>query len=146
MDRWIETPTISSALPTSPPQRQEESLGELTQAEITAGIEARFERDGPQVSRSEWARRAEPKIENAILRHLPDDARLLGVECRDTLCRIEIRYRDRSSYTAAVEGMLFTAEPVWEGQTVNFILRENDNEVVSRSYFAKEGTLLTPED
>ncbi len=111
----------------------------MTEAQMNETAERRFDK---QTYDAGWAHDAQGRIQKNIGAQLPEKSKLLRVECRETLCRVDMEFADLDALRKGLNGMLLSRVPVWDGPTLNYVLSTSaDGKCVSRSFFGQLGSL-----
>jgi hypothetical protein len=88
---------------------------------------------------SAWSDKAVQQINQAYATHLPEGATLRSVECRTSICRMELRYKDEESHHQFVKQTLFAREGMWNGPISAIITDRNEGDVGGLVYFGRQG-------
>ena len=88
-----------------------------------------------------WKQDAEVSARRQIVSGLPPEARAGNVECRSSMCRVEIVHQSADSYKAYVGKMLDNVEREWKGQVMGTIMEQRPNgSVVAEHYYVRPGS------
>jgi hypothetical protein len=110
---------------------------EPTVAQIRDAVDAKFVADRFDPG---WSRDATAKAREDTLAALPAGSRLVGVECRTSMCRVEATHRDMDAYREFMHAGLDAPKQVWDGPRMVTILRtEADGEIVSVAFLGRRG-------
>jgi hypothetical protein len=131
-DDGAPSPVGSSGLPGATPE------------EVRDSVEAKFLGEGQDPA---WSRTAGYRARSTVLRSLPSESRLSGIECRASMCRVETTHPNESAYQQFMRAPMRSLENAWPAPSLVTVLRtEPDGEVVSVMYLAREGSgPLVPE-
>ncbi|WP_437831028.1 hypothetical protein [Sorangium sp. So ce1153] len=135
----------ATELPAAPPPRTSVELADgrksLSLADGQARVERVFHEEAPD---PDWAREAEIALQEKIAAALPRSSALRSVECRASLCRVEVAYRD-----PADGGRFFDAafknpdSKIWNADTFSTPPRpDGRGNTIVVSYLAREGEAL----
>ena len=82
-----------------------------------------------------------------IVRAMPTGSKLLALECRQSLCRVEVSHSDLASHQKFMHEAFFRAGGEWEGPTMSTLAdRSGRTGVVTISFLARPGASVDPED
>ena len=111
----------------------------MTEAQMNETAERRFDK---QTYDAGWARDAQDRLQKKIGAQLPEKSKLLRVECRETLCRVDMEFADQDALRNGLNGLLLGRVVVWDGPVLNYVLSTSaDGTCVSRSFFGRPGSL-----
>ena len=109
-----------------------------------AFLELSFSSQAPDAS---WAENARDEIEAIVQPLTNQDTRLLSVDCRTTLCRVELVHSDVNAFHALAMATLNGGVRGWKGAVSGALLRtEADGSARSVMYLAKQGTEMPVPD
>jgi hypothetical protein len=132
-DKGTEGQQRRDTTATPPAPEPEPSTEELRDA-----LEVRFNDEAPDRS---WSAQAAQEARAQVDAHLPADSRVLGVDCRTTLCRVETSHRSLENYRNFLTASFLSSEFEWQGPVMATILREESSGgVVSVAYLTRPGS------
>jgi|HubBroStandDraft_1064217.scaffolds.fasta_scaffold117426_3 hypothetical protein len=86
----------------SPPEQAGTQRPPPTLAEVQNNVLAAYAKESIDTS---WSRTAERKLQQSITRGLPDGSRLLSMECRSTMCLLQLQHPDsKAAHTLLHQG------------------------------------------
>jgi hypothetical protein len=85
-----------------------------------------------------WSQEASRQLTATILEHLPGGSRLKSLDCRSTMCRVEIAHRDQAAHGPFLR-QGFTR---WPGSIFVAGEQEDAGELIVTLLAAREGTEL----
>ncbi|WP_437677062.1 hypothetical protein [Sorangium sp. So ce131] len=103
-----------------------------------AHVEALY--SGEAVDRS-WAASAEQRLDEGLRRYFGEGSRMVSVDCRTSLCKVNVFHQGLSEQTAFVE-KAFRANDYWPGARMAWRQAHPDGSVTSELYFVKDGEPL----
>lgn len=114
-----------------------------TEAELVANVERRFQREPVDAAFSADTRRL---VEQELVAQLPDRRNLRAVECRGTLCRIDLEFQDASEQERYLAGK-FDIASMWKGPYLSLPQAEEGDGAIHSVIFLSRGDqqLLTPD-
>jgi hypothetical protein len=87
-----------------------------------------------------WRREAEVSAQRQVSTGLPADASAGPLECRSTMCRVEISYKDMDSYKEYVKKSIESADREWKGGVMGLVIERHDNgSVRAEHYYVRPG-------
>jgi hypothetical protein len=96
-----------------------------------------------------WSDNAAGRIRVGLTGHLPSGSSINNVECRTTICSVELQHRDAESYHEFVRSALLGAnDGLWGGPFSAIITNQDESGVRAQVFIAREGYSLpqpTPE-
>jgi hypothetical protein len=128
-----ESPAPATAAPEAPPAPTAPavSMGDMQDA-----VESKFVSDKQDVS---WSRPAADRARTTILALLPEGSRLDSIDCRASMCRVEVTHPDERSFHQFTLAPSRALDRAWPGSSMVALLRTEPNgEVVSVSYLGRE--------
>jgi hypothetical protein len=124
-------PSFRSDDPPAPPANAahaDPSTPPPSEAEVRQAPQTHFESQGVD---PHWSRDTQRKAEEKLNSLLPADSRLLSVECRESICRVESEHQDIDTFRAFVRSDLFSPELRWEGPMMATVTNTDSNGRVS---------------
>ncbi|WP_437597606.1 hypothetical protein WMF28_33540 [Sorangium sp. So ce590] len=103
-----------------------------------AHVEALY--SGEPVDRS-WAASAEQRLDEGLRSYFGKGSRMLSVDCRTSLCKVNVSHQGLSEQIAFVE-QAFRANDYWPGARMAWRQQNPDGSVTSELYFVKDGEPL----
>jgi hypothetical protein len=125
-----------------PPEPAKIETQELSVEEISQRVDSEFEAE--PVS-SAWSREADPRARAQLTRSLSGDTQLADLQCRASICKAVLSYRDRKSYDAFSSRLSLNPPTNWTGQVVYSEPHERPDGTfeISEYLFAPERTPLS---
>jgi hypothetical protein len=106
-------------------------------------LESSFFHEGPD---HEWAELARRSIQEKVVSLLPEGSSIRSLECQSTLCRMELIHGNNETYRQ-FQHRQFQDGPLWKGASVTRTEKgPRDGEILTVSYFAREGYPLSLPD
>jgi hypothetical protein len=100
-----ETPQPVAAKPAEPPS--------MTVEQMRQGVLAAYGKENRDFA---WGPEAEKKLDTALRTALPKGSKLLSMECRSTMCRLEISHSDGAiAHTGGPDGWMSSLTHEWGG-------------------------------
>ena len=93
-----------------------------------------------------WSDRATTQVAAALAGHLPEGASLGKVECRMTMCSVELQYRDVGSYDEFVRSTIAGNSDLWAAPISAIITSQDEHQVRAQLFVAREGHVLPQPD
>jgi hypothetical protein len=122
----------SDALEPPPPTREDEA----------AHLESVF---AEEVLDRAWGQATEDALERSMVASLPSGSTTAGVECRSTLCRLQVRHTDAAAQLTYSNGLTAAGPLPWEGQVSVFTKpRQSENEPVEETFFFVRPGVVVP--
>ncbi|WP_163867181.1 hypothetical protein [Myxococcus eversor] len=115
---------------------------EVTPGDVVARLDARFFSEGVDPA---WSRDAARRVER-IGTHLPQGARIVALECRSSMCRLEMSHPSQNAFQHFIHAGLVDDAYAWDGPFMAAITGTPDQagNVEAVAYLAKPDTILTP--
>jgi hypothetical protein len=141
-DRRIEVPVrVEQPGPGVAQQAATPPMGKQpTTDELRDSVEAKF------VSQSvdpTWSKAAQVQAGDGVTRALPLDSRLLSVECRTSMCRVETSHKDMTSYREFVQHTLMSPDFGWDGPKMATVTKTDSNGgLTTLEYLGRPGERL----
>ncbi len=110
--------------------------------ELVAQMDARFFGEGLD---SNWSREAMPRAQQFGLT-LPEGARVVSLECRSSMCRLEMSHPSLESFQGFIQQRVLQGEHEWNGPIMAALQGDpqRPGEVHAVAYLAREGVDLSP--
>lgn len=88
-----------------------------------------------------WQREAEVVALRQISSGLPAGATAGRLECRSTMCRVEVSYKDVESYKEYLKTSITNADRPWKGGVMGGLIEKNaDGSVRAEHYYVRPGS------
>jgi len=92
-----------------------------------------------QIDRT-WQHEAEVTAQREVMNGLPAGAQAGALECRSSMCRVEIAYKDMESYKEFLKKSIGNPEREWKGGVMGGIIeRHDDGSVRAEHYYVRPG-------
>lgn len=92
---------------------------------------------------SAWSGGASAQIREALATHLPPGTSIRELECRQTMCSVELKHKSVEDFRNTIRTMLPGGEvPLWGGALNAVITTESDGDVTGAVFIAREGHQL----
>jgi hypothetical protein len=124
----------------SPPSVPPAAADEVPPAQIVAGIDAGFYR---QPARTAWGQDAAARVAEVLSRRPAVGTTVAGIDCRQTMCRIEARHPDLAAYRSFVMALMrgrSQPDGVWNGAVNSQAVSMAPGAVRTVTFLAREGT------
>ena len=124
----------------SPPSAPPAAADEVPPAQIVVGIDAAFYR---QPARTAWGKDAAALVAEALSRRPAVGTTVAGIDCRQTMCRIEAVHPDLEVYRSFVMALMRgRSQPggVWNGAVNSQAVSVAPGAVRTVTFLAREGT------
>jgi hypothetical protein len=110
-------------------------------AEVATRMDAAFSREAPD---RDWSEKTQQETAAKISAMMPKDSAVRAVDCRSSMCRVEMSHESADDYHQFVQSAYMSPETgVWSGPTFTTILeRPAGGGVVAVSFLAREGESL----
>jgi hypothetical protein len=106
--------------------------------EIRDSMEARFHGENADPS---WSHEATEKLHDGISPLVPNGSHLRDVECRSSICRVEVTLPNVDAYRAFVQTAYLRPQTHCNGPMMSTVLRtESNGDITSVAYFTRPGT------
>lgn len=105
----------------------------ITYEQSQAAVLAAYAKEAPDAT---WSRDAERKLDAVVRPHLPSGSRLSALECRNTMCRVEVVHSDPSAEAT----FLMEAFRGWPGSRFVAGEKEDHGALLITIIAAREGT------
>jgi hypothetical protein len=87
-----------------------------------------------------WSDKASRQVVAALTEHLPEGSSLKSVECRTTMCSLQLQHKDTDSYHNFVRSTLLGADTgLWGGAFSAIITNEAQGDIRAHVFLAREG-------
>jgi len=117
-----------------------EDLAELNAREMKNIHDTMESQFGQENTDPKWSRSADSEIRTKVNSRLPKESRFTSLECRTSMCRLEISHRDAQTYREFVNKTLSAADFQWPGPMNFAILRTlPSGEVDAVAYLVRPG-------
>jgi hypothetical protein len=139
-----EHPPEPTAATAEKPAQSEASAtpgGAPSAAEVAMRMQAAFSSEGPD---RDWSEKTQQATQEKISAMMPNGSAVRSVDCRASLCRVEMSHEGVDDYRQFVRGAYLSPESgVWSGPTFTTVLeRPAGGGLVAVSFLAREGESL----
>ncbi len=120
----------------------EASEPEMTADEVVTRLDARFFSEGVDPA---WSREASQRVER-LRTHLPQGAHVVSLECRSSMCRLEMSHPSQTSFQHFIRAGLIDDAAGWDGPFMAAIKGgpEQAGGVAAVAFLARAGAELAP--
>lgn len=120
----------------------EVSPHEPSPQELVEQMDARFFSEGVDL---DWSREARPRAERFGVT-LPEGARIVSLECRSSMCRVEMSHPSLESFQGFIHQSVLRGEHEWNGPVMAAIKSDprQPGEIQAVAFLAREGIDLSP--
>lgn len=110
----------------------------LRPAEIVTRMETAFARE---VADRDWSAKTRQVTQEKISALLPKSSAVLAMDCRTSMCRVEMSHQGLADYRKFVESAFVSPNThIWDGPTFSSLLEGGSgNDVVAVTYLGREG-------
>jgi hypothetical protein len=110
----------------------------LEPAEVATRMEAAFSRE---VADHEWSTKAQQTTQQKISALMPNNSEVLSVDCRTSLCRVEMTHQSLDDYRRFLDSAYMQPEShLWDGPSFSTLLENSGSgPVVAVSFLFREG-------
>jgi hypothetical protein len=109
---------------------------EPTDVEVRAKLDGYFDNQRPDPA---WSKQATVLLDNHIYKGIPSGSKLLSVECRSSICRVESTHASTAVYQKFVDEALLFHQGGWDGPIMTQITNPGVEPVVSVAYLLRNG-------
>lgn len=94
-----------------------------------------------EIAHPSWSAKTQQATQEKISAIMPKDSAILAVDCRTSLCRVEMSHQSVDDYKNFVHGAYMNpATNVWNGPTFSTLLEGSEGgPVVAVSFLVREG-------
>lgn len=133
-----EAPAEAARAPAeTPAQDSPPPAASLTSDEIQTLMQSRFELESQDPT---WSRGAAARITDQVARNITPNSRVVSVDCRRSLCRIESRHDDLDAYRRFATEALAVHDGSWNGTITSSLLGTGkERELTSVGYLVRPG-------
>jgi hypothetical protein len=138
----LATPQAGSAAPNAAVSAEPaRPVYTATAAQIDARLTNRF---GHEPADAAWSRPAQALLDSHIRAGLPDGSRVVSLECRQTMCRVESEHTSLAIYARFVNEALLFPTGGWNGPVMTQILSQAGPQITSVAYLLRDGEDFAP--
>ncbi len=138
-DLTAKTSSPTNALAAAQAAGQQPMDSARREEEIRNRMDAKF---AAEQRDAQWGTSTAAGLRQDFTTHLPKNARMDDLDCRQTLCKVETTFQDMTSYREFVSTKLMGGPVKWDGQGLASVRRtERNGEVVVVTYLTRPGYL-----
>jgi hypothetical protein len=92
----------------------------------------------------DWSSSAQAKLQEAVSALMPKTSQVVSLECRTSLCRVQVRHRNLDDYRSFTQDAYLKGDThIWNGQMFSTLVGDPTNDgVMTVAFLAREGHLL----
>ncbi|HEX3764257.1 MAG TPA: hypothetical protein VHW23_36435 [Kofleriaceae bacterium] len=112
-----------------------------TTAQISTRLRDQF---GGESADAAWSQPAQALLDGHLRAGLPDGSRVVAVECRRTMCRVEAEHASLEVYAHFVNDALLFPHGGWGGPVMTQLMNQTGPQITSVAYLLREGEDFAP--
>jgi len=129
--------------PANPQEKQIEQVVDPDQPkEQPSDVEVRAKLDGQfnsQRADPSWSKQTTTLLNNHISQGIPSGSKVVSIECKSSMCRVESKHNDVATYQKYVNEALLFPQGGWDGPLMTQITNPGVEPVTSVAYLLRDG-------